>query len=303
MKTKALLFALLFFVSVHTYSQISFKTEYFGPSSYWLDKGDDPREKVGDAKGSAMVYQGTINIPLSVKMDKNDKPVVWGIGVAGAYASLSNHRFTENLVISEIMNIGFGIYHLRPLHRKWSLMASLGAGIYSPSTDFSEIRFKQILGSISAIFVHHFSSNFDFGGGVALNSTFGYPMVFPAIYLNWHSQGKFDCKISMVNGLEISAGLNVHKYLTLSLIGEMDGQTALLEKDGKDVIFSHQYIVTGVRPEIKISQKVSIPLTAGINAVRPAFFSDRTLKAMFASDRNYYFQLSPYLSAGLTINL
>ena len=100
----------------------------------------------------------------------------------------------------------------------------------------------------------------------------------------------------------MSAGLDVAKWFRLSLIGEMNGQSALMEKEGKDVIFSHQYIVAGLRPEIKLGKNVSIPLTAGVNAVRPAYFSDRTLKGMFAEGQDYYFQVSLYLSAGLTIN-
>lgn len=302
MKLKSAFIISFIVVSINGYAQISFKTEYFGTSGYWLDKGEEPRERIGESKGSAIVYQGNINIPLSVKIDKNEKPVIWGIGLGGAYASLNNRKFTEDLVISDIMNLELGFYHIRPLSRKWSLMASIGAGIYSPSTAFSDIRAKHILGSVSAVFICRIRPNFELGGGIAVNSTFGYPMAFPALYLNWSLQGKFDFLISMTNGLELSAGLDINRYLKLALIADMNGQTALLEKDGKDVIFTHQYIVTGLRPEIRLGKTVSIPLTAGINAVRPAYFSDRTLKAMFKTGNDYYFQISPYVSAGITVN-
>ena len=114
--------------------------------------------------------------------------------------------------------------------------------------------------------------------------------------------GRFDFNLSMANGLNIKAGLNVNKYLTLSLIAEMNGQTALLEKDGKDVMFTHQYIVFGLRPELRLGKRVSVPITAGINAIRSAYYTDRTLKAMVKSGDDYYFQISPYESAGITIN-
>lgn len=304
MKIKALLLSGVLFTMLNAYcqAQVSFKYEYFGSSSYYLDKGDNPREKVGNAKGSAMVYQGNINIPLSVKINSNNQPTILGVGLSGSYASLNNKNFTENLVIPEIMNAELGVFHMRPLNEKWSLMASVGVGVYSPTTDLSQIRAKHVLGSVSAVFIHRFNENFELGGGIAINSTFGYPMVFPAIYLNWCMQGKVDFMLSMANGLEISAGIDVGKSFRMSLIGEMNGQSALLEKDGKDVIFSHQYLVAGFRPEIKLGQKVSIPITAGISGVRPAYFSDRTLKAMFATNQDYYFQISPYLSAGLVIN-
>lgn len=283
-------------------AQLSLKTEYFGSSSYWLDKGEDPREKIGDANGSAIVYSGNLNIPLSMKLNKKEQPVIWGLSLGGSYASLNNKEFTEDLVIPEIMNLELGIYHIRPLSEKWSLMAGIGGGIYTASTRFSDIGWKQILGSVNAIFICRVRHNLELGGGIAVNSTFGYPMAFPALYLNWALQGKVDFKLSMANGIDIEAGLNLNKFLRLSLIGEMNGQTALLEKDGKDVIFTHQYMITGLRPEIKIGKNISIPITAGINAIRPAYFSDRSLKAMFNNKQDYYFQISPYVSTGITVN-
>lgn len=112
---------------------------------------------------------------------------------------------------------------------------------------------------MSSIFVCQIRPNFALGGGIAINSTFGYPMAFPAIYLNWDIEGKFDFMLSMANGLEVSAGLDINKYLTLSLVAEMNGQMALLEKDGKDVIFTHQYIIAGLRPEFKSIKKYQSP--------------------------------------------
>lgn len=302
MKVKAFLIAVLSFVCLQGYSQISFRTEYFGSSSYWLEKEDDHRERVGHSKGSAVVYQGSINLPLSVRIDDNEKPVIWGLGLAGSYASLKNENFTEDLVISDIMNLELGIYHQRPINQKWRLMASAGVGVYSPSTAFSQIRAKHILGSVSTVLVCRIRPNLELGGGLAINSTFGYPMAFPALYLNWDLQGKIDFMLSMANGLNVSAGFNANRYMKFSLIAEMNGQMALLEKEGKDVIFTHQYIVSGLRAELQVGKRISVPITVGINAVRPASFSDRTLKAMFKTQDNYYFQISPYLSTGFTVN-
>ena len=85
----------------------------------------------------------------------------------------------------------------------------------------------------------------------------------------------------MLEGLEVSAGYKVNKSLSLNIVAEMNGQMAILERDEKDKMFSHQYIVTGFRPEIKIGKYVSIPITAGISAMRTAEITDRSLKSMF----------------------
>lgn len=280
-------------------AQISLKTEYLGKSQYRVNK-EDKDQRVGDSKGSAMVYQGGVNIPLSTKVDRKKRPTMWSISAGGAYAKLNNSNFTEPLVIDEIMNLGLSLNHLRPLSRKWSMMASVGGGVFMPSTRFSEIRFKNMLASGSVIFIHHFSPTFQLGGGVALNNSFGFPMAFPAIYLNWITQGRFGAKISLMEGLALSVNYDVSKNLRLNFVTEMSGQMALLEQEGKDKIFSHQYIVVGLRPEIRLGQRVTIPITMGISAMRPAEISSRNLKSMFDS-KGYYFQVAPHVSAGLQI--
>lgn len=284
------------------YAQISFKTEYLGSSSFSLDKDEDSPAKIGNSKGSAVIYHGDINLPLSTTMNKNARPILWGMGLSGTYASLNNKNLAADFVLSDMLNLGLGIYHMRPIGRKWSLRAGIGVGVYTSSTDLSKIRAKQLLCSGSLLFICQIRPNFKLGGGVAVNSTFGYPMAFPALYLNWALHGKVDFMLSMTNGLNISAGLQVSKFMKVSLIGEMNGQMALLKRAGKDVIFSHQYIVIGLRPEFRLGKKVSIPITAGVSAIRSANFSDRTLKAMFKSKEDHHFQSSLYLSAGITLN-
>ncbi len=280
--------------------QISLRTEYLGNSGYYyLPPGEKPREKIGDAKGSAVVYQGTFSMPLSVKVNDKNRPTAWGIGLGGAYVSLKNQHFSEHMV-SEIMNVQVGLYHLRPLNDRWSMRASAGIGLFTQSTDLSRIRFKNVLGSGGLVFIRHLNPNLDIGGGLAINSSLGYPMVFPAVYVNWRRHGKYDVNIELVDGLDISVGYDLNEKLKLSYALEMNGQVALLKKDGEEVIFSHQYIVTGFRPELKLGKKgLSATAMAGLNLYRPASYSDRTLKGVFAGDNDYYFSVSPYASIGL----
>ena len=283
--------------------QLSFKTEYLGSSGYYfLPPGDKPREKIGDAKGSAVVYQGAFSMPLSMKLNANNRPTAWGIGLGGSYTSLNNKNFTDHMV-SEIMNLQVGLYHLRPLNDKWSMRASVGVALLAPSADLSKIRFKHVLGSGGIVFIRHLKPNLSIVGGVAINSSLGYPMIFPAVYLNWELDGKFDVNVELVEGLDVSAGYSLNDWFKLSYALEMNGQAALLEKDGKDVIFSHQYIVTGFRPEIKVGKTgLSMTAMAGLNLFRPASYSDRTLKGVFAADNDYYFSVSPYVSFGIKYN-
>jgi len=283
--------------------QLSFRTEYIGNSGYYyLPPGEKPREKIGNAKGSAMIYQGMFSMPLSLKLNENNRPTAWGIGFGGAYVSLKNRNFSQPMV-SEIMNLQLGVYHLRPLNDRWSMRASAGMGIFSPTTDFSKITFKNMLASGGLVFIRHLNPNLDIGGGAAINSSLGYPMIFPAVYVKWKLQGKYDVNVEVIEGLELSAGYQFNEKLRLAYALEMNGQVALLQKDGKDVIFSHQYIVTGFRPEVKVGTKgVTLTGMAGLNLYRPATYSDRTLKGVFAGDNDYHFSVSPYASIGVKIN-
>ena len=83
MKWISIATVLLVLVSVESTAQITIKTEYFGTSAY----RDEHNQKVGSSKGSAMVYHGSANLPLSMKKNESNQPTIWGIGLSGDYAS------------------------------------------------------------------------------------------------------------------------------------------------------------------------------------------------------------------------
>lgn len=297
MKTTSLL-ALLFllFVSAQTKAQITLQAEHFGASRY----GDENNNNLGDSKGSAAVYQANIKIPISMKVNKDSLAVVWGVALSGAYAILSNKNFTQDMVLSDIVNAQFSLFNMRPLNKKWNMLLFAGAGIYTDQTQISKMGARSVLGNAGAVFIRKINSKLDLGGGLAFNNTFGYPMLFPALYLNYNAPGRYVFNVSLMSGFQASAGYEIHKSFVLSVIADMNGQMALVEKGGKDVIFTHQYIVAGLRPEIRIGKKITFPVTLGISAVRPAYFTDRNLKSFFSNTNQYQFKSSFY--AGAQIN-
>ncbi len=302
MKLVSITTILLLLVSVESIAQISFTTEYFGTSSY----RDEHNQKVGSSKGSALTYQGTANLPLSMRVNENNQPTVWGIGLSGAYVSLDNKNFTEPLVLSEIMNLQMALFHIRPLSQRWSMMATVGVGVYTDDTRFSHLRFRNVLGSAGVVFIRRMLPNLELGAGVALNNAFGYPMAFPALYVNWNYGRKLTCNFSAMDGVNLSVGYNVNEVFNISFITEMGGQMALTELDGDDKIFTHQYIVVGFRPELKIAKRISVPITIGFNAIRTAYYDGRSLSAFFKAmgrENDPCFQISPYLSASIVLRL
>lgn len=293
-------------------AQIQFKTEYLGNSHYMHtpEDIDAKNEKVGSSKGSAVVHSGSAQIPFYMKMNENNRPTAWGIGLSGSYASLNNTNFTDDLgsnqalsasmMVSDIMNLQLGLFHIRPISEKWSMMASLGAGIYTPFGRFSKIGWEHVLGSGGVILIWHLKPNLDLGGGLAINNSLGYPMVFPALYVNWRLDGKFKVNVSMGEGIELSGKYEFNDWFSTALAFEVNGQMALMKRDGKRMMFTHQYMVVGLKPEVKLGQTgLSLFAMAGLNAYRPAEYSELTLKAIFAQDDSYFFRAAPYASAGI----
>lgn len=280
--------------------QIYIKTEYIGTSSLLDDNGD----RVEGNKGAALVYKGGINLPFSSRMSENNHPVVWGVGISASYTSFDNGNISKNLVLSEMLETQVAFYHIRSLNEKWSMMASLGVGIYTSDTKLSGIRYRNLLGNVGTIFIRKLKPNLEIGLGIAMNNTFGYPMIFPALYFGWMYEGYFTFNLSMMDGGEMSVRYNINKKASLSLIAEMNGQGTMLEKDEQEMMFSHQYIVTGFRPEIKISKHFSMSLTVGASIMRSVGYNKRSLKGLFSnSSADSDFKESFYISGGFRIGL
>jgi sRNA-binding regulator protein Hfq len=179
-------------------------------------------------------------------------------------------------------------------------MASLGAGIYTPHAKFSKIGWEHVLANGAVIFIWHLWPNLDLGAGVAVNTSLGYPMVFPAMYINWHLDKKIKVNVSMMNGVELSGGYEFTDQFKLALSFEMNGQMALVKRDGKRMMFNHQYMVVGLKPQVKLGKTgLSLYAMGGLNVYRPAEYSELTLKAMFANRDSYHFRPAPYAAVGI----
>ena len=82
----------------------------------------------------------------------------------------------------------------------------------------------------------------------------------------------------MLNAMEVSAGMKMNKYLNLRIVAEMNGSLALLEREGKDTMFSQQFIIVGLQPEVSMGNSFSITATAGVSCSRIAYYTTRTLR-------------------------
>lgn len=287
-------FILLLALPENMWAQISVKTGYISSSRYQDEEG----QKTG-GKGDLCFVEGSINIPISQKLNERNQPTVWMISAGGSYTSMNNKNLQSYIDLDQIVNLQLNLTNIRPISEKWLLLTTIGGGVYATSAD---IRLKNILGQGGAIFIRQFRPNLSLGAGLAINNTFGYPMLFPAIYFDWSTEGRYKIRVSMLNAMEVSAGIKWNKYIDLNLVAEMNGTLALVERNGEDAMFSQQYIIVGLQPELNIGNSFSVIATAGVSCSRIAYYTNRTLKAFFkdmSKDIDPYFKPAMYVSMGM----
>ncbi len=308
---KAITFIILHFAT-SALAQISVKTEYISNSKFYDAVADT---NTGD--GSALIYSVGALVPLSMKTPEEDDPyqraTAWGIGLNGTFVQMNNHNFPLGKELpSQVMNLGVSAIHLRPLKERWSMLMALGVGSYTPENRLSSIHIgENVVANGAFVLVWHLRPNIEIGGGVALNNSFGYPMVFPAFYFKYNDafSDKFTIEVGSIDGLKVALGYNYRENLDFKLIANMGGYSTYLRRNGEKEIFSQQIFVVGLQPEFKIGKHVSIPLTVGGSFIRSGRYRERKLSAMFASEaknedgtsRSSQFNPALYFAAGVTI--
>ena len=297
---------------MNAFAQISVKTEYIGNSEFY-----DAVADTNTGNGSAMIYSVGAMVPLSMQASAEDDPykraTIWGVALSSTFVKMDNQNFPIGKELpSQVMNLGATVLHLRPLKERWSMLMALGIGSYAPENRLSAIRIDEnVLANGALVFIWHWRPNLEIGGGVALNNSFGYPMVFPALYLKYKGgfSDKFTIDVSLLDGTKVAFGYDYSENLSLKLVANIAGYSAYLRRNGQKEMFSSQTFFVGLEPEFKLGKHISIPVTFGGSFIRSGRYRERTLSAMFASEaknedgsaRSSVFLPALYFAAGITI--
>lgn len=303
---------IILLLGVSSFAQISVKTEYISNSEFY-----DAVANTNTGNGSAMIYSAGAMVPLSMQASAEDDPykraTIWGVALSGTFVKMDNHNFPIGKELpSQVMNLGATALHLRPLKERWSMLMALGIGSYTPENRLSAIRIDEnVLANGALVFIWHWRPNLEIGGGVALNNSFGYPMVFPALYLKYKGgfSDKFTIDVSLLDGTKVAFGYDYSENLSLKLVANIGGYSAYLRRNGQKEMFSSQTFFVGLEPEFKLGKHISIPVTFGGSFIRSGRYRERTLSAMFASEaknedgsaRSSVFLPALYFAAGITI--
>ena len=303
---------IILLLGVNSFAQISVKTEYISNSEFY-----DAVADTNTGNGSAMIYSAGAMVPLSMQASAEDDPykraTIWGVALSGTFVKMDNHNFPIGKELpSQVMNLGATMLHLRPLKERWSMLMALGIGSYTPENRLSAIRIDEnVLANGALVFIWHWRPNLEIGGGVALNNSFGYPMLFPALYLKYKGgfSDKFTIDVSLLDGTKVAFGYDYSENLSLKLVANIGGYSAYLRRNGQKEMFSSQTFFVGLEPEFKLGKHISIPVTFGGSFIRSGRYRERTLSAMFASEaknedgsaRSSVFLPALYFAAGITI--
>ena len=303
---------IILLLGVNSFAQISIKTEYISNSEFY-----DAVADTNTGNGSAMIYSAGAMVPLSMQASAEDDPykraTIWGVALSGTFVKMDNHNFPIGKELpSQVMNLGATVLHLRPLKERWSMLMALGIGSYTPENRLSAIRIDEnVLANGALVFIWHWRPNLEIGGGVALNNSFGYPMVFPALYLKYKGgfSDKFTIDINLLDGTKVAFGYDYSENLSLKLVANIGGYSAFLRRNGQKEMFSSQTFFVGLEPEFKLGKHISLPVTFGGSFIRSGRYRERTLSAMFASEaknedgsaRSSVFLPALYFAAGITI--
>ena len=303
---------IILLLGVNSFAQISVKTEYISSSEFY-----DAVADTNTGNGSAMIYSAGAMVPLSMQASAEDDPykraTIWGVALSGTFVKMNNQNFPIGKELpSQVMNLGATALHLRPLKERWSMLMALGIGSYTPENRLSAIRIDEnVLANGALVFIWHWRPNLEIGGGVALNNSFGYPMVFPALYLKYKGgfSDKFTIDINLLDGTKVAFGYDYSENLSLKLVANIGGYSAYLRRNGQKEMFSSQTFFVGLEPEFKLGKHISIPVTFGGSFIRSGRYRERTLSAMFATEaknedgsaRSSVFLPALYFAAGITI--
>lgn len=261
-----------YWVSAQSGLSAELKTEYIPASNYIRPEDSTKTNSKSDFKRVDL----NLSIPLSVKKDNDGKVRAWSMLLSGSYAKMTHKNYETALFPDQMLNAQVGIQHMRPLGKKWSMMMTASVGVY---TDLEKIDFDDVLGQGGILFIRHFNPNLSLGAGPVLTTAFGVPMILPWIYFDWKTNGKIKFKINFPEGME--AGYLFSDKFALKAVVELNGMTAERNINGKSMLLGYQQITAGLRPELKINDRLTVRLTGGTAILRSFSENDRKISSIF----------------------
>lgn len=273
-------------------AQAYLKTEYITSSAY----RDKDNQKTGGS-GDLLKYSCGVNIPLYLKQFEDKRIKMWSVAVDASYATLNNHQLTREQCPDNMLNTQLGLVYLTPIKKKWSILAMAGVGIYSEK---DKIGWKSVLGVGGVVAIYHIKPTMSVGIGVAATNQFGIPIIMPAGYFEWRLDGKYQLSVSCVQNCEIKGAVQLtDRFKLVILLGQLDGMSAVMDIDGKSMIYGQMMVSSGIQPEYRLGKSCALQLTVGGTWCRLSTITRRSFKGFtqsFKDENDPNFGVAGYVS-------
>lgn len=241
-------------------------------------------QKISHGKGELYRIGLKYNQPLYAKQNENGDPTLWTMAIQGHLYDLRGTDEAAKQNPDDILNASANVTHIRPISEKWSIIATLGVGIYSAP---DEISWSSLLANGGCLFIYKASSTFSIGGGIGLTNAYGAPMVVPMTYLKWNPKGRFEFDLNISNGIKASIQTQFGQNFKLRWhLLDMEGVTSVVKMNGKNKLYSSMMLSSFLTPSFHFSKKLSIFIDAGVNMVRTCKVTDRKIKYLFGGQKD-----------------
>lgn len=224
--------------------------------------------------------KGSFSLPLSMTGEA-DCRTVWLATATASYATLDLHGDARALAPEEIMHGGVTITHIRPLSARWSMMASLGGGVYAEP---NHIRWCNILANGGLFAIYRLRDRLSVGFGVGLTNAYGVPIPLPMGYLQWKRQGRYEVDINMAGTPKVKIARQLREGWKLELTAiEIEGITAVVHIDNHERLYSSTMMQSGAAVTYRVRPRMTF--VAGCNSVwrRTSRITSRSLKSFWDS--------------------
>jgi hypothetical protein len=74
-----------------------------------------------------------VNIPVSQKMNERKSAHNLDDSAGGSYTAMNNKNLQSYIDIDQIINMQLSVTNIRPISKKWLLLTTVGAGVYTSS--------------------------------------------------------------------------------------------------------------------------------------------------------------------------
>lgn len=278
---------------------LTFTARYLPGSSY-VPPGDSV-DRSGQTVQRDFALHG--NVTLSQSADQATRKIRMWTGTFGAALTSMQHKDYELPLLPEtLLGTYIGLQHYRTLNSKWGLTVFAQGGLY---TDLEKVNGNDLFVTAGVIGIRHFSEQLSLGVGAVVHNSFGTPMVWPALTVNWKMGGKLKLDIRVPDngpGLVYKVGLQYQFRPELAL--EFSFKPGCMTYDVEMHAESNRRLMSFWQLPLGLELKwendhLRLFGGGGLMALRSYSYGEKELSKMFSKYPYYGIGTQMFLQAGV----